>query len=208
MAKHARPSNGDTLGAIASNSRLTSSLGVVLLLTLFLEGLTIPIVGAHLSWHVFLGTVLIPVVVLKVGSTFWRFYRYYLGDPAYVEKGPPPILLRLLGPFVVVLSLEVLLSGLFLIVIAPSSIRNLMLLAHKAGFVLWFGAMIIHVLGHLAETLREGTLDYRRYTRQSVARASLRQWLLAGSLAVGVLLAVWVTPYSNSFFAHGFIPSR
>jgi hypothetical protein len=44
------------------------------------------------------------VVLLKVGSTCWRFARYYGGAPAYRRKGPPPVVLRLLGPVALVLN--------------------------------------------------------------------------------------------------------
>jgi hypothetical protein len=64
-----------------------------------------------LTEHVFIGLLLVPPVLLKTGSTLWRFARYYLGDPAFRRKGPPPVLLRLLGPFVILLTLAVLATG-------------------------------------------------------------------------------------------------
>ena len=92
--------------------------------------------------------VLIPPVLLKVASTGWRFARYYRGAPAYRRKGPPPLLLRLLGPVVVILTVVLLASGVGLLLVSPSWLP-LLLTVHKASFVLWFGAMTIHVLGHL-----------------------------------------------------------
>ncbi len=38
--------------------------------------------------HMFIGLVLIPPVLLKLGSTGYRFARYYTGAPAYRAKGP------------------------------------------------------------------------------------------------------------------------
>ena len=35
-----------------------------------------------------IGMVLIPPVALKLGSTGYRFARYYLGSPVYRAKGP------------------------------------------------------------------------------------------------------------------------
>ena len=92
--------------------------------------------------------VLIPPVLLKVASTGWRFARFYRGAPAYRRKGPPPLLLRLLGPVVVILTVVLLASGVGLLLVSPSWLP-LLLTVHKASFVLWFGAMTIHVLGHL-----------------------------------------------------------
>jgi hypothetical protein len=142
-----------------------------------------------LSWHVFVGMLLVPPVLLKVGSTTWRFVRYYLGAPAYRRKGPPPPVLRLLGPVVVILTVVVFASGIAL-VLAPHSMRHSLLFAHKASFVLWFGAMTIHVLGHLLDTARLAPLDWARRTRRDVAGATVRQWALAASLVAGVGLGI------------------
>jgi len=79
---------------VAANARLTASNAAVLLVLLAAEAITLLRVRQLLSPHVFIGTVLIPPVLLKVASTTWRFARYYRGAPAYRRKGPPPLLLR------------------------------------------------------------------------------------------------------------------
>ena len=78
---------------------------------LALEGVTIVGLGRLTTAHVVIGMMLIPPVVVKMASTGYRLVRYYAGDPAYRKKGPPPVLLRLLGPFVVVLTAIVIASG-------------------------------------------------------------------------------------------------
>ena len=81
-----------------------------------LEGLTIlGHVRGLLSTHVFIGMMLVPPVLVKTASTGYRIYRYYTGDPAYVDKGPPPLLLRLLGPFVIATTFLVIASGVALL---------------------------------------------------------------------------------------------
>ena len=172
---------------VEANARLTAAAAVVLFVLLALEGFTILGVRQLLTPHVFIGMLLIPPVIVKIASTSYRFARYYLGDPVYRRKGPPPLLLRLLGPLVVVLTLVVLASGVALL-LAPASFRQALLFVHKASFVLWFVAMAIHVLGHLVETARIAPLDWARRTRRQVRGASARLWILAASLAVGVLL--------------------
>ncbi len=84
-----------------------------------------------------------------MASTTWRFARYYTGAPAYRRKGSPPVLLRILGPVVVILTLVLLFSGVGLLLVSRPWLP-LLLKVHKASFVLWFGAMTIHVLGHAA----------------------------------------------------------
>ena len=133
---------------VESNARLTGTTAAVLLVLLAVEGVTVLRVRALLTPHVFIGMLLMPPVLLKIGSTGWRFVRYYRGSPAYRRKGPPATLLRLLGPVVVILTVVLLASGVAL-VLGPHSLRHSLLFAHKASFVLWFGAMTIHVFGHL-----------------------------------------------------------
>jgi hypothetical protein len=172
---------------VAGNARLTAANAAVLLILLAAEGVTVLRVRQLLSPHVFIGMVLIPPVLVKVASTTWRFARYYSGAPAYRRKGPPPVLLRLLGPVVVILTLVLLASGVGLL-LAGRSWLPLLLKVHKASFVLWFGAMTIHVLGHLSEVFRLAPRDWLRRTRREVTGAGLRQWLIAASLVAGVLL--------------------
>jgi hypothetical protein len=93
---------------VAANARLTAASAAVLLVLLAAEGVTILRVRALLTPHVFIGVVLIPPVLLKMASTSWRFARYYRGAPAYRRKAPPPLLLRLLGPAVVILTVVLL----------------------------------------------------------------------------------------------------
>jgi hypothetical protein len=68
--------------------------------------------------------------------------------------------------------------------------RHSLLFLHKASFVLWFGAMTVHVLGHLIDTARLAPRDGVRRTRRDVAGASARQWTLAASLIAGAVLGV------------------
>jgi hypothetical protein len=172
---------------VESNARLTGSVAAVLFVLLAAEGITILRVRGLLSAHVFIGMLLIPPVVVKMGSTTYRMVRYYLGAPAYRRKGPPPAVLRLLGPFVVILTVVVLASGVALLLAGPSW-RSSLLLLHKASFVLWFGAMAIHVLAHLVDTAKLAPRDWMRRTRRDVSGAGPRQWLIAASLVVGAVL--------------------
>jgi len=174
---------------VEGNARLTSSGAAVLLVVLAAEGATILRIRELVSPHVFLGMLLIPPVLVKMASTGYRFVRYYRGAPAYRRKGPPPILLRLLGPVVVILTVVLLASGVALLFASPAWSQPL-LFVHKASFVLWFCAMTVHVLGHLGEVARLAPRDWLRRARRDVRGAGGRQWLIAGSLVAGVLLGL------------------
>ena len=174
---------------VEANARLTASGAAVLLIVLAVEGVTILRIRELISPHVFLGMLLIPPVLVKMASTGYRFARYYLGAPAYRRKGAPPILLRLLGPVVVILTVVLLASGVALLLVSPAWSQQL-LFVHKASFVLWFLAMTVHVLGHLAEVARLAPRDWLRRARRDVRGAGSRQWLIAASLVTGALLGL------------------
>lgn len=182
---------------VEGNSRLTAGAGALIFVLLAAEGVTILSVRGLLSAHVFIGMLLIPPVLVKTASTGWRIFRYYTGSPAYVRKGPPPPLLRLLGPAVVVLTVAVLASGVALVLL-PASSQRLLLQVHKASFVLWFAVTAVHVLGHLLETARLAPADWVRRSRRQVAGAGTRQWLLVASVVIGAILgAVMLSPTSH-----------
>ena len=173
---------------VESNSRLTAVTAVVLLVLFAIEGFTILGVRHYFNIHVFVGMLLIPPTLVKIGSTGWRFARYYSGAAPYRRKGPPLAFLRLLGPLLVVLTAMLLASGIAL-VLTPHA-RHQLLFIHQASFLVWLGAMAIHVLGHFRETARLAPLDLARRTRSQVAGASARQWTIVASLAVGVVLGL------------------
>lgn len=188
------------LAGVEANSRLTGMTAAVLLLLLAAEGVTILRVRPLLTAHVLIGMVLIPPVLLKIGSTTYRFARYYTGSLAYRRKGPPAPALRVLGPLLVVLTLVVLASGVALLLVAPA-LRAPLLTLHQASFVAWFAIMTLHVLGHLQDTARLAPRDWYHRTRHQVAGASLRQWSVAASISIGVLLGALVVSRVGGFLA-------
>jgi hypothetical protein len=192
-----------TRPGVEGNGRLTAFVAVLLLLTLFLVGLTVPIAQQNTRLHVLLGTIVIPVVFVKSASATWRMIRYYMGAADYRRKGPPFIILRLLGPVLVILTFILLFSGVGLIVWAPHAWYPQLSLIHKASFVLWFLAMVIHVLGHLQETAQHGFLDLVGRTRRQVAGASARLWVSMTSLAAGGVGATLLLPYVHNGFYGG-----
>ncbi|HEU5420573.1 MAG TPA: hypothetical protein VFV41_22995 [Streptosporangiaceae bacterium] len=184
--RHRRPP--DTAAGVEGNERLTALTGTVLLAGFAVEGVTVLAVGQLLTLHVFVGMLLTGPVVLKICSTGYRFTRYYTGASAYVRKGPPAPLLRLLGPVVIVTSLAVLGTGVMLVVAGPGA--GPWLLLHKGFFVLWFGAMAIHVLAY-AWRLPRLLLGARGGGARLAMPGGPARWLLvAGALAGGLLLAL------------------
>jgi len=192
-SRRIRPSGG-----VDGNERLTAMVAVLLLVLLFLAGLTVPVANAQTRLHVFLGVVVIPPVLLKLASTTWRFVRYYAGSISYRRKGPPAPLLRMLGPVIVVLTLVMLLSGVGLVIVAPRSMHAQLSQIHHASFFLWFLVTAVHVLGHLKETVTIAPRDFMRVSRRQVRGGPRRAWATLASLALGVYCAWAILPHVSN----------
>lgn len=139
-------------GGTDGNEQLTAVVGVILLVLFAVLGITIIRIGNDkMLWlHLFLGVALVGPVGLKLASTGYRFTRYYTSNPAYKRKGPPPPLMRVLGPFVILTTLGVFFTGLLLLIEGPSA-GNLVRELHKLSFFAWLAVVGIHVLWHLRE---------------------------------------------------------
>jgi len=169
------------------NERLTAMTGAVLLVLFTAECLTSLSLGHLMTLHIFLGMLLLAPVGLKVGSTLWRFIRYYTGSAPYVRRGPPARLQRILGPVLVLTSLAVLASGVMLAIVGPV---NTWELAHQDSFYLWLIVVIIHVVAYAPKLPR--ILASRPQGRAShLLAASRTRWLLlGGSLVAGLIVAL------------------
>ncbi len=167
------------------NEQLTAMVAMVLLAVLAVLGVTILRIGQLIWLHLFLGMALLGPVAAKLGSTGYRFLRYYTGSRPYRLKGPPPPppVMRLIGPGVVISTVVVFLSGVLLLVDGPSS-RGQFLLLHKASFFVWLPFTALHVLGHLQGL--GGTLRAAGTAPAGGASGSAGRWItLAGALVGG-----------------------
>jgi hypothetical protein len=158
-------------GGPAGNAQLTAWLGLTLLVLFLAELVTLLNVRGLITWHLTFGLLLIPPALAKIATTGWRIARYYTGAQIYQRVGPPPLLLRLLGPLVILSTLALLGTGVALTAVGPDADPLLTVLGlqisaltlHQAAFVVWAVATGLHVLArflpavHLAATsTREG----------------------------------------------------
>jgi hypothetical protein len=186
-ARHRRVSElaaGRTGGA-EGNERLTAMTGTVLLVLLAAEGFTILSLGQMLTLHFFLGMLLLGPVALKAGSTIYRFTRYYAGSTRYRRKGPPELMMRLIGPVVIASTAVMFGSGIALTVTGPAG-RQPWLFLHKASFVIWFCVMTTHVLVYLPRLPR---LIAAEFPPAVLGGRGMRLSLLAASLFAGLVIA-------------------
>jgi hypothetical protein len=177
-------------GGSEGNERLTGATAAVLLVVLALEGLTLLGVRQYLRPHIFLGLLLIPLVLLKLASTGWRMTRYYRHSAEYVRRGPPAVLIRMIvAPVLVVSTISMIAAG---IAAAALDSRGVWLTLHKLSFFVWLGAMSLHVLTRGLKVPRLVAADWWRRERTSGRR--VRQLLLTGALAAGLVLAFTTLP--------------
>jgi hypothetical protein len=172
------------IGGVEVNELLTSSAAALLTILLLAEGATIINVRGLLTAHMFIGLALIPPVLLKLASTGYRFARYYTSAPAYREKGPPPLLLRVLAPVLVASTAMIFATGVWLLLLGHRSDQVLML--HKVAFFVWSGVFAVHFVAHLPRVGR--SLGAAARTR--AAGSWLSATLVAVSLGAGVALAL------------------
>lgn len=183
-------------GGATGNERLTAVTGAVLLLLLAVEGATIPFLGGLLTVHIFVGMLLLGPVVLKLGSAGYRFARYYGRSDEYVLGGPPaPAMRFFVAPVLVLSTLTLFGTGVGLIAFGN---RDQLSLLHKASFIVWVGVMSIHVLVY---ALRAGRRVLAEAGRDRVGGAMLRQALVLGALAAGLLVALLTLPVAEHW--HG-----
>jgi hypothetical protein len=191
-------------GGTDGNEQLTTVTGIILIVLLAVLGVTIPDLRQFISVHLFVGLLLLGPVALKMASTGYRFLRYYTGNPEYRHKGPPELILRLIGPLVVVSTVGVFATGIALLVVGPNH-RNPWLLLHKATFVVWLVFMGLHVLGHLP-TVGKALGIGRKGDEQLAGAASgaSGRWIaITGAAVAGLVLALLLIPDFSAWTAQG-----
>jgi hypothetical protein len=172
------------------NERLTAMTGAVLLILLAVECYTILRIGRLLTLHVFLGMLLLGPVTLKAGSVLYRFARYYTGNEPYRRKGPPALLLRLIGPIIMLLTACVFGSGIMLAVTGPSyGPPSGWLVVHRISFFAWLFFIAIHVVTYVPRLPRWLAAEARR-PMVVLGGRSTRLALLIGSLLGGLVIAL------------------
>lgn len=189
-------------GGPAGNARLTAATGLLLLAMFFIEGLTVLAIGPLITWHIIVGFLLIPPVLLKTATTTYRIVGYYARRPLYRQAGPPPVLLRVLGPAVIALTLALLGTGVALIATGPSGARPFVIVGpaaislvtlHQASAIAWLAVIGAHVLTRTVSALRLTASDGR--PRPTVPGRNLRLLVvllaLAAASGTGALLANW-----------------
>jgi hypothetical protein len=176
------------LGGSGGNEQLTAVVATLLLVLLAVESATLLDLRRWLTVHAFVGMLLIPVVALKLASAGWRMVRYYLGREEYVRRGPPQVVLRtLVAPVAVASTIALFATGVALL--AVDRTHGPIVGLHKASFVVWLGALGVHVLARLPRLWSAWQLR--------VPGLSLRLAAVAASLLAGFAVATLTLPAAD-----------
>ncbi|MCU1684056.1 MAG: hypothetical protein JWQ81_4795 [Amycolatopsis sp.] len=202
-------------GGPAGNARLTAWTGLLLLALFVVELVTLLNLDGLISWHIVVGVLLVPPALVKTATTGWRIIGYYTGRAPYRQAGPPPMLLRVLGPLVVLFTLAVLGTGLALIALGPDSSRSVLVTVlgqqidaislHQATFIVWAVVTGLHCLARLVPAMRivttpreDGNRVPGRPSRAAVMLITMVVAAVAGAVLLGASSA-WV----NGGLQHG-----
>src|SRR5450755_255378 len=184
-------------GGPDGNEILTTTAAVLLLVLLIAEGVTIVHMRGLLSAHMFIGLVLIPPVLLKLGSTGYRMVSYYARSPAYRLAGPPLLPLRLMAPVLVASTITVLATGVLLLAAGHKS--NTALTIHKLSFIIFGVVLAVHFLAYVPRVVRSLRSDWTAARRHAVPGAGARAMLVAAAVGGGAALALALLPTIHAY---------
>src|SRR6266487_7016117 len=175
--------NGEGRSGVVGNERMTALAGAVLLVLILVELVSSASLHTLLPIHIFVGMGLSVPLAVKLGSTGYRFLRYYTRVPAYVRRGPPHLALRVLAPLLIATTLVVIGSGIGLVVTGPAQAGPLLPL-HGFSVLVWLPLIAIHVFAHIWRTPRLVADDWRKQSGRSLTPG---RWLRL-SVNIGALL--------------------
>jgi hypothetical protein len=191
---HSSERNAAEQPAVVGNERMTALAGAVLLVLILVELASAAILRTLLSIHVFVGVLLVGPLVVKLGSTFWRFLRYYTGSPAFVRRGPPHLALRVMAPLLIATTLVVIGSGIGLVVTGPRSAGPLLPL-HGYSVLVWLPLIVLHGFAHIRRVPRLVTDDWSSPSGKNLATGRRRRLgMNLGALMAGAAAAILLFP--------------
>jgi hypothetical protein len=183
---------------VTGNERLTALVSLVLLVLIIVELVTSAFLHIWLPAHTVVGILLAGPLLVKMSSTGWRFLRYYTRAPAYVRRGPPPLVLRVFGPVLLITTVVMVGSGIGLVVTGP---LQPLLLTHVFSALLWLPLIAVHSLAHILQAPRSIASDWssRQDSRFPVGRV-LRLGANFGALVLGVIGTWLLFPAATQLF--------
>ena len=193
-----RPSTRGADPGVVGNERLTAVAGAALVVPIAVEIATMPALRALMAAHIYIGVLIVGPLAVKLGSTGWRFLRYYIGTPAFVRRGPPAFGLRLLAPLLVATTVVLFGSGLGLLITGPAR-PGIFLGLHALSAVIWFPMIAIHVVAYIWRVPRLVADDWRRHPATAAVGRGLRIGVNIGASLAGAGAAILAIPAATTW---------
>jgi hypothetical protein len=187
---------------IEKNKRMTAVAGAVLFVLIIAELVITANLRGMISEHIFVGVLLAGPIIIKMCSTGYRFFKYYRKSPDFVKAGPPNILLRLLAPFLVLMTVLVFISG-FGLVLGGHTYERLFIKIHAASVALWLPLLAVHVYAYVRKVPGLISKDWTRKSALFVPGRMKRLGLNVLALGVSGIAAVILTPWKAGGHGHG-----
>ncbi|MCM2535323.1 hypothetical protein NDK43_26980 [Neobacillus pocheonensis] len=190
---------------IERNKRMTAIAGTVLFVLIIVELVITAKLHELISEHIFVGILLSGPLVVKIFSTGYRFFLYYTKSPDFVRAGPPNTLLRLLAPFLVLITILVFISG-FGLVLGGHAKKGLFLKIHAVSITLWLPLLAVHIYAYIRKVPGLIANDWTRKSKFRVPGREGRVGINVAALIVSGIAAIIMTPWNAGGHGHG-IPS-
>jgi len=188
--------------AVVGNERLIALVGTVLLVLIGAEIIIAAKMRALMPIHIVVGVLLTVPLFVKIGSTGYRFLHYYTGSPAFVQKGPPRLEMRLLAPLLLLASLSLIASGITLALLGPTTLLSVWVLRlHALSVICWLPLLALHVGAYIWRVPRLLLADWQKRANRRIPG---RGWRYGGTLVAvltGVVAAALFLPHAASWTA-------
>lgn len=192
-------------GRAVAIARGVAISGVALLVLSALEALTALDLRVAIFWHIVIGLVLLPVLVLKLALATWRFVSFYRADGPTHVRTAPWFPLRVLAPLLVVVTVLLVLSGTELTFAGPSSFSDTFLApAHFLLAGIWLLLLFIHTAAYLKRSVISTAHDVRRAIAGGLG-GLVRILVVLASLTVGIAVASYLGTTQANAWQHAFL---
>jgi hypothetical protein len=187
---------------VVGNERMIALTGTVLLVLILAEIVIAANIHALMPVHIFVGVLLTFPLLVKIGSTGYRFLSYYTGSSAFVQKGPPHLVMRLLAPLLLIASLSLVTSGITLALLSPTNALSVWVLRlHALSVICWLPLVALHVGAYIWQVPRLLIADWRKRATRLVPGRGWRYGINSVALLAGASAAVLFLPHAASWVA-------
>lgn len=190
---------------IERNKRMTAIAGTILFVLILSELVITANLDRLRSEHIFVGVLLAGPLVIKMCSTGYRFFRYYTKSPEFVRSGAPNTLLRVLAPFLVVITILVFISG-FGLAFGGHANERLFHKIHTVSVTVWLPLLAVHIYAYIRKAFGLIKYDWTNKSKYRVPGREGRVGINVAALILSGIAAIILTPWRFGKHGHWELP--